>query len=95
MDADAALELVISQLAEWWGGIQLFVFGNGKQDLVLIGQIQQRVWKPAAFQDGGIEGAHQRFGGGGGFDGNPVAGFDLRRMVHQDLCKLFNTWISQ
>ena len=95
MDADAAFELVIGQLAERRGGIQLFVLCDREQDLVLIGQVQQRVGMPAAFQDGGIQGAHQRFGGGGGFDGHPVTGFDLRRVVHQDFCKLFNTRISQ
>jgi len=51
--------------------------------------------KPAAFQDGSIEGAHQRFGGGSRLDGNPVAGFDLRRVVHQNIRKSFNTRISQ
>ena len=95
MDADAALELVIGQLAEGRSDIQLVIFCMGKQDLVLIGQVQERVWKPAAFQNGGIEGTHQGFGGGGGLNGHPVTGFDLRRMVHQDFCKLFNTGISQ
>ncbi len=95
MDADAALELVIGQLAEGRGDIQLFVFCNREQDLVLVGQFQEQVGKPAAFQNGRIEGAHQGFGRGGGFDGNPVAGFDLRRVVHQDFCKSFNTRISQ
>ena len=93
MDADAAFELVVGQFAEGRDGVQLCVVGVCEQDLLLVGQFQQQVRVPAAFQDGGAQRPHQRLGGSGCLDGYPVAGFDLGGMVHQDFSKFFNTRI--
>ncbi len=94
-DLDAALELVIGQLAEGGDEIELLIVGVLEEDLLLRGQVEQQMGVPAALQDARIQGADQRSGCRGGFDGHPVSGLDAGGVIHQDGCQFFNSYICQ